>query len=98
MRGKDGLKPYKNKASAPNLANKPKRGKLSKLMTEKEKQNAGIHELSYDFGCSTNYGSRFMVNGEGFLIIIVHRDTLTDNRKFDDEGENKGAIISQYVR
>ena len=30
---------------------KPKRGKLLKLMTEEEKQNAGIHELSYDFGC-----------------------------------------------
>lgn len=30
---------------------KPKRGKLSKLMTEEEKQNAGIHELSYDFAC-----------------------------------------------
>ncbi len=30
---------------------KPKRGPLSKLMTEEEKQNAGIHELSYDFGC-----------------------------------------------
>ena len=32
-------------------AYKPKRGALSKLMTEEEKQNAGIHELSYDFGC-----------------------------------------------
>lgn len=30
---------------------KPKRGPLSKLMTEEEKQKAGIHELSYDFGC-----------------------------------------------
>lgn len=30
---------------------KPKRGKLSLLMTEEEKQKAGIHELSYDFGC-----------------------------------------------
>jgi len=30
---------------------KPKRGKLSKLLTEEEKQNAGIHELSYDFAC-----------------------------------------------
>lgn len=30
---------------------KPKRGALSKLMTEEEKQSAGIHELSYDFGC-----------------------------------------------
>jgi len=30
---------------------KPKRGKLASLMSEEEKQNAGIHELSYDFGC-----------------------------------------------
>ena len=30
---------------------KPKRGKLAPLMNEEEKQNAGIHELSYDFGC-----------------------------------------------
>lgn len=30
---------------------KPKRGKLAPLMSEEEKQNAGIHELSYDFGC-----------------------------------------------
>ena len=29
---------------------KPKRGKLAPLMSEEEKQNAGIHELSYDFG------------------------------------------------
>lgn len=30
---------------------KPKRGPLSKLMTEDAKSTAGIHELSYDFGC-----------------------------------------------
>ena len=30
---------------------KPKRGPLSKLMSEDEKATAGIHELSYDFGC-----------------------------------------------
>ena len=30
---------------------KSKRGPLSKLMSEEEKQKAGIHELSYDFGC-----------------------------------------------
>jgi four helix bundle protein len=33
------------------LKYKPKRGPLSKLMSEEEKLNAGIHELSYDFGC-----------------------------------------------
>lgn len=30
---------------------KPKRGALSKLMSEEEKASAGIHELIYDFGC-----------------------------------------------
>ena len=33
------------------LAYKPKRGKLAQLMTEEDKDKAGIHELSYDFGC-----------------------------------------------
>lgn len=47
---KEYKKPYK-KDDIPKVAYKPKRGKLSKLMTEDEKQNAGIHELSYDFGC-----------------------------------------------
>ena len=42
---------YKKKAATSKVEYKPKRGKLSKLMTEEEKQNAGIHELSYDFGC-----------------------------------------------
>ena len=42
-----------------------KRGPLSKLMNEEEKQKAGIHELSYDFGCSIlrlNYGQREIWN------------------------------------
>ena len=51
MENKKGYKkPYK-KADSSKVAYKAKRGKLSKLMTEEEKQNAGIHELSYDFGC-----------------------------------------------
>ena len=54
---------YKKKATTAKVEYKPKRGKLSKLMTEEEKQNAGIHELSYDFGCRINYGSRLMING-----------------------------------
>jgi four helix bundle protein len=33
------------------LKYKQKRGPLSRLMTEEEKSKAGIHELSYDFGC-----------------------------------------------
>jgi four helix bundle protein len=44
-------KPYKKKTSAPKVEYKPKRGKLAPLMTEDQKKDAGIHELSYDFGC-----------------------------------------------
>lgn len=40
---------WQKKSSKP--AYKPKRGALKPLMTEEEKQKAGIHELSYDFGC-----------------------------------------------
>ena len=44
---KNWKKPAAKKASA----YKPKRGKLSPLMKEDEKEKAGIHELSYDFSC-----------------------------------------------
>ena len=45
-------KPYKKSYKADKAPTyKPKRGPLSKLMTEEEKSKAGIHELSYDFGC-----------------------------------------------
>ena len=43
-------KQYKKKETA-KVEYKPKRGPLSKLMTEEEKTNASIHELSYDFAC-----------------------------------------------
>ena len=48
---KDYKKPYKKKTSASKVEYKPKRGKLAPLMTEDQKKDAGIHELSYDFGC-----------------------------------------------
>ena len=43
-------KQYK-KADTPKVSYKPKRGKLAPLMTEDQKKDAGIHELSYDFAC-----------------------------------------------
>ena len=42
---------YKKKTAVPKVQYKPKRGKLAPLMSEDEKASAGIHELSYDFGC-----------------------------------------------
>lgn len=41
----------KKSESMPKAEYKPKRGPLSKLMTEEEKEKASIHELSYDFAC-----------------------------------------------
>ena len=48
---KDYKKPDKKKTVAPKGQYKPQRGKLAPLMSEDEKASAGIHELSYDFGC-----------------------------------------------
>ena len=43
---------YKRKGEfKPKVEYKPKRGELAPLMSEEDKQNAGIHELSYDLGC-----------------------------------------------
>lgn len=42
---------YKKKTATAKAEYKPKRGKLAPLMTEDQKKDAGIHELSYDFGC-----------------------------------------------
>ena len=45
-------KPYKKSfKKSDKVVYKPKRGPLSKLMSEAEKATAGIHELSYDFAC-----------------------------------------------
>ena len=44
-------KPLYKKAEKPQFYTK--RGKLSPLMVEEDKQKAGIHELSYDFACRT---------------------------------------------
>lgn len=51
---------------------KTKRGKLSPLMAEEDKQKASIHELSYDFACRITrlyqWGMEgFRESGSGFL-------------------------------
>ncbi len=46
-----GYKKSWKKGSDSAVSYKRKRGCLAPLMTDEEKQKAGIHELSYDFGC-----------------------------------------------
>ncbi len=51
MEGKNNYSKPNKKKKTTKAVYKPKRGPLSKLMSEEEKSKAGIHELSYDFGC-----------------------------------------------
>jgi four helix bundle protein len=49
---------------------KPKRGPLSKLMSEEEKQKAGIHELSYDFGCRITRLFQYLTEDAGYKEFV----------------------------
>lgn len=56
---------------------KPKRGKLAPLMKEEDKQKAGIHELSYDFGCRMVRLYQYLtdpVQGSGFKVSDDNED------------------------
>ena len=44
-------KQFNYKENSTKVNYKQRRGKLSTLMTEEDKKKAGIHELSFDFGC-----------------------------------------------
>lgn len=69
---KDYKKPYKN-ADSSKVAYKPKRGKLSKLMTEEEKQNAGIHELSNDFGCRITRLFQYLTEDSEYKEFVISK-------------------------
>jgi len=52
---------------------KPKRGPLSKLMTEEEKSKAGIHELSYDFGCRITRLFQYLTEDSEYKEYIISK-------------------------
>lgn len=54
-------------------AYKPKRGPLSKLMSEEEKQKAGIHELSYDFGCRITRLFQYLTEDAEYKEFILSK-------------------------
>ena len=55
------------------LKYKQKRGPLSKLMSEEEKQNAGIHELSYDFGCRITRLFQFLTDDTEYKEYVISK-------------------------
>ena len=52
---------------------KPKRGKLAPLMSEEEKQNAGIHELSYDFGCRITRLFQYLTEDAEYKEYVISK-------------------------
>ena len=52
------------------LKYKQKRGPLSKLMSEEEKKDAGIHELSYDFGCWITRLFQYLTEDAGYKEFV----------------------------
>ena len=55
------------------LKYKQKRGPLSKLMSEEEKQNAGIHELSYDFGCRITRLFQYLTEDSEYKEYVISK-------------------------
>ena len=64
-------KPYK--ATEKKAEYKPKRGKLAPLMSEEEKQNAGIHELSYDFGCRITRLFQYLTEDSEYKEYVISK-------------------------
>lgn len=52
---------------------KPKRGKLAPLMTEEDKQKAGVHELSYDFGCRVTRLFQFLTEDAEYKEFVMSK-------------------------
>lgn len=65
---------YKKKGEfKPKVEYKPKRGKLAPLMTEEEKQKAGIHELSYDFGCRITRLFQYLTEDAEYKEFVISK-------------------------
>ena len=64
-------KSYKPSEKAP--AYKPKRGKLALLMTEEAKSTAGIHELSYDFGCRITRLFQYLTEDAEYKEYVISK-------------------------
>ena len=70
---KDYKKPYKKKTSDSKVEYKPKRGKLAPLMTEDLKKDAGIHELSYDFGCRITRLFQYLTEDSEYKEYVISK-------------------------
>ena len=51
----------------------PRRGPLSKLMADEEKQTAGIHELSYDFACRITRLFQYLTEDAEYKEYVISK-------------------------
>ena len=68
-------KQYKKsyKSTVNTTAYKPKREKLAPLMTEDAKSTAGIHELSYDFGCRITRLFQYLTEDSEYKEYVISK-------------------------
>jgi len=70
----EGKKPYKKSfKKTDKVVYKPKRGPLSRLMSEDEKASAGIHELSYDFGCRITRLYQYLTEDSEYKEYVISK-------------------------
>ena len=70
----EGKKPYKKSfKKTDKVVYKPKRGPLTKLMSEDEKATAGIHELSYDFGCRITRLFQYLTEDSEYKEFVISK-------------------------
>ena len=75
---KPSYKKWSGKGKGPNRepklpVYKPKRGALAPLMKEEEKEKAGIHELSYDFGCRITRLFQYLTEDTEYKEYVISK-------------------------
>ena len=78
-----------------------KRGKLSPLMVEEDKQKAGIHELSYDFACRITRLYQYLtdpVQGSGFKVNDDNEDYHEREYIMSKQVYRSGTSVGANVR
>lgn len=80
---------------------KEKRGKLSPLMTEEDKHQASIHELSYDFACRITRLYQYLtdpVQGSGFKVNDDNEDYHEREYIMSKQVYRSGTSVGANVR
>lgn len=95
MEIKKTYKPYKNKETAPKAQYKPKRGKLAPLMSEEDKQEASIHELSYDLGCRITRLFQYLTEDSEYKEYVISKQIYRSGTSVGANGDNyEGGMIN----